>query len=197
HVERDLLEPRSLHDGLEAELVLQLPSQLLLVEHLQPRPVVGGGARAVLAWAGLLSDLPDSWAQRSISWPQSTRLHTRTFTCSPCDSRSLIPTRVGRLQTGQTTMTLPTGSGAGFSITPPGVIAAPPMRLVFCIGRGFVCRFTMLMFSTMTLPSFGRASMTWPCFPRSLPVRTWTRSPLRMRIVCISGSSGDIGGCLG
>ena len=60
-----------------------------------------------------------------------------------------MPTRVGRLQTGQTSITFETGSGAGFSITPPGVDLRPPIRLASRIGRGFVCRLTMLRFSTM------------------------------------------------
>src|SRR5207244_1659876 len=151
----------------------------LLVHDLQARLVVRG--RTVLARARFLADLSDACPRhhRSMSCPQSARLQTRTLRGSPCDSRSSIPTRVGRLHTGQTTITFPTGSGVGLSITPPGVIAEPPIRLVFWIGRGFVCRFAMFRFSTITLRSFGRASMTRPCLPRSLPLRMWTRSPLR------------------
>src|ERR671923_567390 len=185
HVERDLLDARDVHHGLGAEPVLQLRPQLLLVQDLQARRIRRAG--------GLLADFADAGraAHLSISSPQSARRQTRTLTSSPCDSLSFIPIRVGRLQTGHTTMTFPTGSGAGRSITPPGVMPAVPMRLVFWIGRGFVCRLTMLRFSTTTFFSFGRASMTRPCLPRSLPLKMWTRSPLRIRIVCaIQRTSG-------
>ena len=60
---------------------------------------------------------------------------------------------------------------------PPGTICAPPMREESRIGRGFVCRFATLRFSTITRRSDGRASMTRPRFPRSLPVRICTVSP--------------------
>src|SRR2546428_1648984 len=176
HVERDLLDARNLHRRGQAQLVLEARAEVLLVEALQ--------ARRVRRASGFLAYFSYTRGHRSISSPQSGRLQTRTLTCWPCDSLSFIPTRVGLWQTGQTTMTFPTCTGDGFSITPPGVMPAAPIRLVFWIGRGFVCRLTMLRFSTMTLRSFGRASMTRPCLPRSFPLRMWTRSPLRMRMVC-------------
>ena len=40
-----------------------------------------------------------------------------------------MPTRVGRLQAGQTTITFETGSGAGFVDHAAGLICVPPMRL--------------------------------------------------------------------
>ena len=40
----------------------------------------------------------------------------------PFTSRNAWPTRVGRLHEGQTTITFETASGAGLSITPPGII---------------------------------------------------------------------------
>src|SRR5262245_50114168 len=80
-------------------------------------------------------------------------------------------------------MTLPTCRGAGLSITPPGVMPAVPIRLEFWIGRGFVCRLTRLRFSTTTFLSLGRASITRPCLPRSLPLRMWTRSPFLILMV--------------
>ena len=91
--------------------------------------------------------------------------------------------RVGRSQPGQTIITFETSIGAGMSITPPGSIVGPPMRLESLIGRGFLCRLTMFRFSTTTRPSLGRASSTLPCFPRSLPLRIWTRSPFLIFIV--------------
>ena len=51
------------------------------------------------------------------------------------------------------------------------------MREESLIGFGFVWRFATLRFSTMTRRSDGRASMTRPRLPRSLPVTIWTRSP--------------------
>src|SRR5262249_36626524 len=77
------------------------------------------------------------------------------------------------------------------SITPPGVICVPPIRLESRIGRGFVCRLTVLRFSTITRRSAGRASMTRPCLPRSLPLIMWTRSPfLTFIFVDIQSTSG-------
>ena len=95
----------------------------------------------------------------------------------------MIPIRVGRLQAGQTIITFDTLTGAGISITPPGSIVGPPMRLESLIGRGFLCRLTMFSCSTITRWSRGRASSTLPCFPRSLPLRNWTRSPFLIFIV--------------
>src|SRR5213078_2394406 len=160
------------HQRADAELLLQLRAELLLVALLQARPVAVG----LGAFAGAGHYL-------SISSPQSARLQTRTCSCLSLTVFSFIPIRVGRLQVGQTTITLATGTGAAFSITPPGVICVPPIRLASRIGRGFVCRLTVFRFSTMTRRSRGRASMTWPCLPRSLPLIMWTRSPFLIFIV--------------
>src|SRR5262249_19574832 len=116
--------------------------------------------------------------QRSISWPQSARLQTRTWIFSPLISFVTMPTRVARLHVGQTSMTLEIGIGADFSITPPGVIWVPPMRLESRIGFGLTWRLTTFRFSTITRRSAGRAASTRPCLPRSLPVITCTKSPL-------------------
>src|SRR5581483_2498153 len=48
------------------------------------------------------------------------------------------------------------------------------------------------MFSTTTLRTSGRASTTRPFLPRSLPVRTWTTSPLRI-FMPLAISSEDLG----
>src|SRR5207237_4069670 len=69
HVHRDLRDLGDLHDRLEAELVLQAHAELALVEVLEPRAVSLGLGRGR--------------HQRSISWPQSARRQTRTFTFSP------------------------------------------------------------------------------------------------------------------
>src|SRR5258708_32160541 len=80
-------------------------------------------------------------------------------------------------------MTFETSTGAAFSRIPAGATCAPPMRDVSVIGRGRWWRLTMFRFSTMTRRSVGRASMTRPCLPRSLPERICTRSPFFTRIV--------------
>ena len=66
HVERDLHDPRHLHDRRQAEVVLQLHAQLVVVALLHARNVCLGDCH-----------------QRSMSWPQPSRLQTRTLTCSP------------------------------------------------------------------------------------------------------------------
>src|SRR6266511_5461832 len=167
HVERDLRDARHLHDRLHAELVLQARTELVVVAVLETR-CIGLGCRHY----------------RSISWPQSACLHTRTRIVLSFVVRRCVPTRVGRLQVGHTTITLETGSGEACSIRPPGMICGPPMRLEFWIGRGRRCRTIMLRFSTRTRLSFGLASRTRPCLPRSLPFMTCTVSPLRTFSVC-------------
>ena len=87
------------------------------------------------------------------------------------------PMRVGSLQVGHTSITFDTETAAGRSTMPPGAICVPPIREASRIGRGFWWRFIRFRFSTMTLPSRGRASRTRPCLPRSLPVSICTVSP--------------------
>src|SRR5204862_3983174 len=123
HVERDLLDPRHLHDRRQPELVLQARAQLLLVLVLEPRRI---------------GRLGGSGHQRSTSCPQSARRQPRTFTFSPLTSLIWIPIRVGRSQAGQTIITFETLMGAGLSMTPPGSIVAPPIRLESLITRGVV-----------------------------------------------------------
>src|SRR5262249_24654734 len=150
-----------LHDRREPELLLQLRPQLVVVPLLQARHVC----------------LRDGH-QRSSSWRQPSRLQTRTLTMPSLPSRVSMPTRVGSLHVGQTTITLPTGTAIGREMIPPGAICVPPIRLASRIGRGFVCFFATLRFSTTTTRSRGRASSTRPCLPRSLPESICTRSPL-------------------
>src|SRR6266550_3255810 len=166
HVQRDLLQARHVHQRADAELLFQLRPELLLVALLQARLVAVGVGAFTRACHYL-----------SISSPQSARLQTRTCSCLSLTVFSFIPIRVGRLQVGQTTITLATGTGAAFSITPPGVICVPPIRLESRIGFGRVWRLTVFRFSTITRRSAGRESRTRPCLPRSLPLIMWTRSP--------------------
>src|SRR5205085_6887940 len=87
-------------------------------------------------------------AHLSISWPQSPCLQTRTRTVLSFTVFRTVPTRVGFLHVGHTTMTFETGSGADFSMIPPGMICGPPMRPAFWLGRGRWWRLTRLTFST-------------------------------------------------
>src|SRR5207302_6606093 len=167
---------RNVHHRGDVEPVLELPAQLLLVALLQARLIaVAVGAR-----------LAGSGHYLSISSPQSARLQTRTCSCLSLTVFSFIPIRVGRLHVGQTTITLATGTGAAFSITPPGVICVPPIRLESRIGFGRVWRLTRFRFSTITRRSAGRESMTRPCLPRSLPLIMWTRSPFLTFILVLN-----------
>src|SRR5918994_1274588 len=168
HVERDLGDAGNLHQR-EAELVLQPAAKLAGVELLEPRLVVG--LRRALACGFSCSH------HRSISWPQSARLQTRTWMAPPFASFAIMPTRVGRLQTGHTTITLETDTGAAFSMIPPGITCGAPIRLGSFIGFGREWRFTTFRFSTIKRRSPLRTSSTRPCLPRSLPVNICTRSP--------------------
>src|SRR3954454_3056731 len=93
--------------------------------------------------------------------------------------------RVGSLHVGQTSITFDTETAAGRSMIPPGAICVPPMRLASRIGRGFWCFFIRFRFSTITLPSRGRASITRPCLPRSLPASMCTVSPFLIFIAVV------------
>ena len=54
----------------------------------------------------------------------------------PFASFSVMPTRVGRLQTGQTTITFETATADAFSMIPPGITCGAPIRLGSFIGFG-------------------------------------------------------------
>src|SRR5262249_42869326 len=69
HVERDLRDRRRLHDRRQLELLLQLAAELVVVARLEARKIGLGGSHYL-----------------SISCPQPSRLHTRTFTVSPFTS---------------------------------------------------------------------------------------------------------------
>src|SRR4029453_4107767 len=66
--------------------------------------------------------------------------------------------------------TLDTGIGMSLSMIPPCMV----------VRVAFWWRLATLTPSTMTLPLVGRARLTSPSLPRSLPVSTTTRSPLRI-----------------
>src|SRR5581483_2228128 len=69
HVERDLRDRRRLHDRAQLELVLEARADLRVVALLQARHV--------------RPSLRNRSHYLSISWPQPSRLQTRTLTCSP------------------------------------------------------------------------------------------------------------------
>src|SRR4051812_11237459 len=114
HVERDLLDARHLHDRLQAELLLERRTDLVLVLLLHARHV-GLCGRHYL----------------SISWPQAGFLQTRTRIVLSFTVFVTVPTRVACLHVGQTTITFDTWIAAGFSMMPPGMICGPPIRLEF------------------------------------------------------------------
>src|SRR3954466_8171335 len=64
HVQRDLRDRRRLHDRRQLEALLQLRPELVVVAGLEPRGIGLGGCHYL----------------SSISWPQPSRLHTRTLT---------------------------------------------------------------------------------------------------------------------
>ena len=64
----------------------------------------------------------------------------------------------------------------------------PPPRAE---GRTFSWRFTRLTPSTSTRLRAGRTAITRPSLPASLPDRTWTRSPLRMRAATYNTSGAS------
>ena len=75
-----------------------------------------------------------------------------------------------------------TETGMNLSMTPPCMVARV----------GLAWRLATCTPSTMTRPSAGMARTTLACLPRSLPVITWTLSPLRIRIYNTSGASETI-----
>src|SRR5256885_10016761 len=61
--------------------------------------------------------------------------------------------------------------------------------MFFC-GFGRVCFLKKFTRSTMAVPLTGFTRSTFPCLPRSLPLRTTTVSPFRMWVVCRGRSVG-------
>src|SRR5437899_4783942 len=151
-VEDDLLDLRDLHHVRVAELLAQLVLHGLVIPLFQH-----GG---------------HDGSSTTIASPHCR--HTRSFV--PSSSRRW-PMRVGLPQCGQTTMTLPSPSGIGWSTIPP---------FWFLEGFGLVWRLAMLTPATMTVCALGRTSCTRPRLPRSFPVMTITSSPLRSRMPAIS-----------
>ena len=161
HVERDLLDARDLHDRVEPSSSLSCARSSSLVALLEARHVASRWSRS-----------PSACRSPGRSRRACRRGRGRARPSPP--SRSCRRASAG-CRTGQTTITFETGTGAAFSMTPPGSIcgAAHPAR-VASSGAALVCRLTMFRFSTITRRSPGRASMTRPCLPRSLPVSIWT-----------------------
>src|SRR5208282_491108 len=108
--------------------------------------------------------LDDSGAHRSPPHLRQTRI-LRPW------SSIRTPMRVGP-HCEQTTATVETWTGMSLSMMPPCIV--PRFALVE--------RLATLTPSTMTRSRVGMTRMTSPTLPRSLPDRTCTRSPLRMRI---------------
>src|SRR3972149_6751036 len=95
-----------------------------------------------------------------MSWPQLRQ--TRVLP----SGRSRELTLVGLPQGLPTIMTLETWIGPSFSMMPAWV----PMA------RGRMCRLIMFTPCTTSRFSRGKTCLTCPCFPRSLPAMTSTRS---------------------
>src|ERR1700737_1724791 len=155
HVDHDLHEPRDRHD-VQARLGHELGADLIDVAALEARLV------AVRCGHGV--------GRHQASSPSHDR-QMRIFVPSSATEK---PTRVGP-QLLQTSVTLDRSTGSSLVMMPP---SWPPPRAE---GRTFSWRFTRLTPSTSTRFLVGRAAMTRPSLPASLPARTWTRSPLRTR----------------
>src|SRR4051795_479659 len=89
-----------------------------------------------------------------------------------------MPTRVGLLSVGSSSITLETWIGPSFSMMPP---ASPPF-CVSLIDRGRWWRLTMFRPSTKTRALPGSVRRTRPVLPRSLPPVTSTVSSFRIFI---------------
>src|SRR4029450_873852 len=116
--------------------------------------------------------LPRGGVTHAISPP-----HLRQMRTLAPDGSTLYPMRVGLPHDGHTSATFDTGIGMSLSMMPP--------CWVLRVGRWLLR--AMLQPSTMTLPVAGMARMTLPSLPRSLPVSTRTRSPLRIFRPAITG----------
>ena len=114
---------RHLHDRVEAELLLRRGRISSSYRVLEARRVCLGCSLS----GSLLVDLLAAVVV----------LQTRTLNRLVLDLRDRAD--AGRpLQVGQTTITFETGSGAGSSMMPPGIICGPPMRLGSGSGAGAV-----------------------------------------------------------
>ena len=153
HVDDDLLEPRNLHHVVDAELVLELVADVVVV--------AGLGAARAFAVVGASHDLLSALL-------------------ADADLRAVAVDLVadpGRAALGAQERQVGDRCGMSLSMIPPCMVAR--------VGR-WLLRATLTP-STITLPSRGRARMTLPSLPRSLPVRTRTRSPLRIFRPAITG----------
>src|SRR3990172_7938501 len=102
-----------------------------------------------------------------LSTISSQRLHRRSR--RPPSSTATVR-RKGFAQWGQTTMTFESANRPSFSMIPP---------LFNLLGR--VCRLMRLSFSTTTFERLGITWSTFPCLPRSFPLRIMTVSPFLTR----------------
>src|SRR4029453_13126416 len=164
HVERDLLQPRGLHHGAVSEPAHQLGQDLVSI--LLPQP---GGRRGLCLCGRCLHHVSSSVPVRF-----ATRLRR-------APSRTM-PTRVGLLSPGSSSITLEMSIGPSFSMIPP---ASPP-RCVSFSHRGRWCRLTIFRPSTKTRRRLGSVRSPRPVLPRSLPPITTTWSSFRILIFFIT-----------
>src|SRR5260370_1116334 len=169
HVDHDLHDPRDRHD-VQPRLGDKLGADLIEVTALEARFV----ARAVRGLGGGAGCHQPS----SPSHERQTRIFVPS---SPRENPTpLVP------QVPQTSVTLDRATGSSLVMIPP---SCPPPRAE---GRTFSWRFTRLTPSTGTRFLAGRTAITRPSLPASLPDRTGTRSPFRMR-AAISGHRREDG----
>src|SRR6185312_1370415 len=145
HVHRDLLDLRRLHRGGVAEALDQGRADLVQVCGFQS------------CRHGL----------QSMAVPERRAMRKRL------PSRTSMPTRVGLLSLGSSSITFEMWIGPSRSITPATASGRP--------GVGRWCRLTMLRPSTKTFCLAGSMRRTRPLFPRSFPAITTTSSSLRIR----------------
>ena len=107
HVDDDLLEARDLHDVAEAELLLQLLTDLAVVALLQPWP---------------LARLRSAFRSRSSGRHQTSPPHFRQMRTLLPSASNRYPTRV-RPHVWHTRATLDTGIGMSLSMIPPCMVA--------------------------------------------------------------------------
>src|SRR3972149_6883376 len=162
----------------------EVPHALPAQRHLDPDGVVRAQpGRRDLVDVALPEAAAHAFTSRATGCPQCPQ----TRTLLPFSGRSCLM-RVGRLQAGQTSMTLLARSGWAISRMPPcwtrGARSLRPWR-----ERGLVCRLAMLRPST-TRRSGRTMRSTVPRLPESFPVSTTTSSPLRISGTLVTRGAG-------